>query len=81
MNDAPAMSDAPAMPQEQADDAEDRFMERVIFEAGRTAIRQQKSTTEIERKTTAQPGTIHCLRGRSGGALTIKTAEKDGEGG
>ena len=41
---------------------------------------QQESTTEIERKTTAQPGTIHCLRGRSGGALTIKTAEKDGEG-
>ena len=38
MNDAPAMSDAPAMPQEQADDAEDRFIQQVLFEA----IRQQK---------------------------------------
>jgi len=35
-----AMSDAPATPQEQADDAEDRFIKQVLL---RTAIRQQKS--------------------------------------
>ena len=37
------MSDAPTMTQEQVDDAEDRFIKQVLFEAGRTAIRQQKS--------------------------------------
>ena len=46
MNDAPAMSDAPAMPQEQADDAEeDRFIKQVLFEAGRTENASRKGLT------------------------------------
>ena len=79
MNDAPPMSDAPPMTQEDAVEdryIKDRFMNGGIFKAKKSAIKEQK----IESETNAQSGTIPSFRSREGLHRTFRDSRAKSRG-
>ena len=79
MNDAPPMSDAPPMTQEDAAEDQyikDHFMNGEIFKAKKAAIKEQKSN----RRQTARSGTIPSFRSREGLHRTFRDSRAKSRG-